>query len=239
MSEHAKLCPTCDQAKPIEAFSRCAARSDGLSYDCRQCRSARRLSPVVRQRRDLAAQGLRQCVRCEETKPATLEHFRGRSDAPDGIESLCRACRSVTGEATKRRRQLVAEGLRQCRVCDQVKPLSEFRRQGSSRRATECSPCHVAAETARAQTPEVHAYRLVYSAEYRADPTNAAKIKARSEVNKAIRRGDIVRQPCCECGAKRADAHHHNGYDTAHWFDVEWLCRRCHMRGHAEERLAS
>lgn len=99
--------------------------------------------------------------------------------------------------------------------------------------------CHVAAETARAQTPKARDYRLVYSAAYRSDPENAAKIRARSEVNKAIRRGDLERKPCA-CGEPHADAHHVNGYEPEHWFDIEWLCRRCHMREHAaEEQIAS
>lgn len=48
---------------------------------------------------------------------------------------------------------------------------------------------------------------------------------AREIVKNAIKRGEMVRQPCKDCGKPNADAHHH---DYTRPLEVEWLCRRCH-----------
>jgi hypothetical protein len=50
----------------------------------------------------------------------------------------------------------------------------------------------------------------------------------------AIRDGRLcVPEECESCGSSgpaRIEAHHHQGYDEAHWLDVIWLCHSCHMR---------
>lgn len=56
---------------------------------------------------------------------------------------------------------------------------------------------------------------------------------ARHAVINAKARGALVPQPCKMCGSgENVHAHHHNGYDPAHWLDVEWLCRWCHVDAH-------
>lgn len=55
------------------------------------------------------------------------------------------------------------------------------------------------------------------------------KIAARKALNNAIKRKEIVRQPCQVCGVPNAHAHHH---DYSKPFDVEWMCRDCHMKEH-------
>lgn len=66
--------------------------------------------------------------------------------------------------------------------------------------------------------------------EYQADPERAkdrAQRLARSTLNNAIVRGDVVRPSRCDrCGAEAPlDAHHD---DYAKPLTVEWLCRSCH-----------
>jgi hypothetical protein len=68
--------------------------------------------------------------------------------------------------------------------------------------------------------------------------TEVEKTKARSAVNKAVKRGDLKRPvECDECGVEpnpasdgRAtiQAHHHKGYEAA--LDVVWLCPTCHFK---------
>jgi DNA-binding XRE family transcriptional regulator len=54
---------------------------------------------------------------------------------------------------------------------------------------------------------------------------------ARRAVAQAIRSGELVREPCGECGAP-AEAHHDAGYEPEHWLVVIWLCRRHHAARH-------
>jgi hypothetical protein len=185
------------------------------------------------ERRALAKNGLLRCFKCKAVKPATVEHFRGRRRSPHGVDAHCRACRSASliTPAGAARRELASRGLRQCSTCKCELPFCEFRKSGRGL-ASECYDCHRDAERIRQQRPHVMHAKKLQSRRYLADPSNAMKIRARFEVNKAVKRGDLVRLPCGACGASRADAHHHAGYDEANWFNIEWLCRRCHLREH-------
>lgn len=61
------------------------------------------------------------------------------------------------------------------------------------------------------------------------------RFRARSEVYRAIQKGILTREPCQRCGLdnlRLIHAHHHNGYEPAHWLDVIWLCRACHHKVH-------
>ena len=48
-----------------------------------------------------------------------------------------------------------------------------------------------------------------------------------------LRRGLIVKQPCEQCGAEPVDGHHPD-YDKP--LQVIWLCRRCHVSVHQQDR---
>lgn len=57
------------------------------------------------------------------------------------------------------------------------------------------------------------------------------KRRCRQATAKAIRRGELERQPCGTCGNQPAEAHHD---DYSKPLDVMWLCRECHERLHCE-----
>jgi hypothetical protein len=68
-------------------------------------------------------------------------------------------------------------------------------------------------------------------------PTRQAKWQAANPVARwahlatasAIRRGILVRQPCCMCGDPKSDAHHPDHRDPLR---VEWYCRTHHVAEH-------
>lgn len=62
---------------------------------------------------------------------------------------------------------------------------------------------------------------------------NPQKVSARHKVKDAIKRGDLVRLPCAYCGDLKTDAHH-DDYNKP--LDVAWLCRKCHLGAHCNER---
>lgn len=64
----------------------------------------------------------------------------------------------------------------------------------------------------------------------------APKIAARYELNKAVKRGEIERQPCEECGTTEQVQAHHEDYDKP--LDVRWLCRTHHTEVHLETQLS-
>lgn len=71
---------------------------------------------------------------------------------------------------------------------------------------------------------EIAAKRAAYYAKF------GLRQRARSKVAYALLRGDLTRNPCEVCGAKKTDAHHD---DYSKPLDVRWLCRKHHLRSHA------
>lgn len=63
---------------------------------------------------------------------------------------------------------------------------------------------------------------------------HAAKVKARSDLNHAVERGDVIRPDACEvCGDPADTEAHHRDYNKP--LEVEWLCRDCHDGRHNED----
>ena len=60
---------------------------------------------------------------------------------------------------------------------------------------------------------------------------DSRRLRAHSSVARAIRNGELVRQPCCRCGQEKSVAHHED-YDKP--LDVMWLCQPCHKQRHKE-----
>lgn len=58
----------------------------------------------------------------------------------------------------------------------------------------------------------------------------ALRTKARDAVRNAIKLGKFDKGLRCQyCGeTKNLQAHHYKGYEKEHWFDVEWVCSKCH-----------
>lgn len=55
---------------------------------------------------------------------------------------------------------------------------------------------------------------------------------ASTRVAKAIKRGELTRQPCEVCGDPKVDAHHD---DYSKPLDVRWLCRKHHRLHHVSQ----
>lgn len=55
------------------------------------------------------------------------------------------------------------------------------------------------------------------------------KMRARSLMSAAIKRGQLVRQPCEKCGEPKVHGHH---TDYSKPLDVMWLCRKHHYEEH-------
>lgn len=57
---------------------------------------------------------------------------------------------------------------------------------------------------------------------------------AHHAVEHGLKRGDLERQPCEECGTEKVEAHH-DDYEKP--LEVQWLCRLHHRRLHSDLRL--
>jgi len=145
--------------------------------------------------------------------------------------------------------------MRTCKTCNEIKPPTDFYSQTTGGLFRDCKPCVRARvranrllkldyyqefDRARANLPHrVDARKEYASTENgRAALSRASRMYAQrnplkraatSAVSNAIRDGRIVRQPCEQCGAARAQAHHD---DYSKPLDVRWLCTKHHAEWH-------
>lgn len=246
-----KRCGKCGTSKPTVRFEKKLKRNGthgGRAAICLECAAAFRAEQF---RRDtLVANGVWECADCKQTKPVC--DFHPSRQAKRGLCAYCKECQTRrirkknTVVAVHRRKlaELREQGLRICASCKATKPLGAFYAHGANY-SSYCKSCDLQQQHERSATPEHRAKRMEHyrrphvqakakarRSAYWKDPANREKIAARKAVYKAIKRGKLVRGPCMECGKPNADAHHHNGYGREHRFDIEWLCRSCHLRLH-------
>jgi hypothetical protein len=69
--------------------------------------------------------------------------------------------------------------------------------------------------------------------------SNKLRYAARAAVNSAVRSGTLSKPETCQRCGDRGNLHgHHHSYARECWLDVEWLCKKCHLRHHAQEAAA-
>lgn len=78
--------------------------------------------------------------------------------------------------------------------------------------------------------PSVRKQRAENMKRYRNDPMLRSRHIARWLLNKAVKRGDVVKMPCA-CGNIKVDGHHS---DYSKPLEVVWMCRSCHSKYHAK-----
>lgn len=131
-----------------------------------------------------------------------------------------------------------------CFVCGKALPIDDFYRHpmmadGHLGKCKEC--CKKQAhgyrrarldhwreyDRNRFQTPERKA--AAYETTKKLRQLYPEKNRARYLVGKALKKGELQRQPCAICGATKVEAHHR---DYSKPLDVVWLCRSCHFKIH-------
>lgn len=141
-----------------------------------------------------------------------------------------------------------------CTKCGLAKSVYEFgkHKQQKTGLRPACKDCAKAlAKKHREENPEHHRtlrgnrkeYISVYMKEYRIKNKEKLnqqckdwaakypwKVRAKTAVSDAIRKGVLVRPDNCEeCGNTKPEAHHD---DYNKQLDVRWLCRLCHKAWH-------
>jgi ribosomal protein S27AE len=136
--------------------------------------------------------------------------------------------------------------MKNCFKCNTVKPLSEFYKHsqmadGHLNKCKECNRNDVTAnrdkniekirayDRARGKEPERVKAATEITRAWRAE--DSRRNVAHTSVARAIRNGDLVRQPCIRCGEAKSLAHHED-YDQP--LAVMWLCQPCHKQRHKE-----
>lgn len=166
---------------------------------------------------------LKTCSRCKEEKSAT--EFNKDSGRKDGLRSQCKSCRSVS-----------------YKTCEQKYPgrLAAQRKWYYKNHKEEIAKQHK--EHIQANKEKIAKRQK----EYRQTPAGKAaqqkeaarrrrkfpeKIKAGHVVDNAVRYGQLVRPTICSsCLREKFVEGHHPDYSKP--FEVEWLCKKCHVEVH-------
>ena len=130
-----------------------------------------------------------------------------------------------------------------CTNCRIEKPLNDYYYMKKEKRYKRiCKACFInqVVENQRKNWERHKAYKRKLYQENR-EQELLRKIlsnSAHGAVAYACKTGRLSVPTCCEkCGMPGSvEAHHHNGYDKAHWLDVQWLCLRCHGLAHSKYR---
>ncbi len=135
---------------------------------------------------------------------------------------------------------------KECFKCKAVKPLEEFYKHSgmADGRLNKCKECTKndatkhrnqnlekirAYDRSRSKEPERIKAATEITKAWRAEDSRRNRVH--SAVARAIRNGDLVRQPCVRCGEAKSVAHHED-YDKP--LEVVWLCQPCHKQRHKE-----
>lgn len=110
-----KRCSGCKDDLPTGCFAKQRSAPDGLQSLCKDCKREynhqRRFAPQENSTR------LKRCPRCNDDKPATLEHFTACRANPDGLTYLCKVCHNQNVQASRERNpKAYAESIRKWHV---------------------------------------------------------------------------------------------------------------------------
>jgi hypothetical protein len=115
-----------------------------------------------------------------------------------------------------------------CRTCKVEREMSEWLSPYGTY-LPDCSACHkkrLDAYYAR-ERERTRAWSKAYGLKY------PEKRRAHMLVGEAMKRGDLIRQPCSVCGKLKTHAHHE---DYTKPLDVVWLCPKHHGERHRAMR---
>jgi hypothetical protein len=142
------------------------------------------------------------------------------------------------------------EAIKKCSKCDIEKEISQFRRDKNTKdgRRSACKDCtnifdsiyrkNMTSEQ-RKKSHENHRKTHKkqiheYLRKFRKD--NPQIYRAWEQVNSAVKRGKIVREPCEICGEENSHAHHE---DYLKPFEIQWLCPLHHKEKHTASKALS
>jgi hypothetical protein len=148
---------------------------------------------------------MKRCIHCGEEKPLT-EYYK-HSAMADGHLGSCKTCVRAYVSANR------------AKNIDKVREYDRERGQDPKRKAA-----------VRARASKYKAKKPEYIAHY--FEKNPDKHKAHGIVQRAIRSGKLVVQPCQRCGYGIGIQAHHEDYSKP--LDVVWLCPPCHGARHRE-----
>jgi hypothetical protein len=126
---------------------------------------------------------------------------------------------------------LAENGFKKCKICKEILAVDRYvlsRRNldGLETRCRECNKKRI--REIRDKTP---GYNNAHVKRFRIE--NPEKRKAHRMVEYAVKKGELLKQPCTICGETKSESHHE---DYSKPLDVLWFCRKHHAEHHEKKR---
>ena len=143
------------------------------------------------------------------------------------MEAICKICGGTKDvhEFRKHHKEGPYElwNLRQCKECTHKEYLARY--ANKEKRLAQ----RAASSNWKKNNPEKHAE--INKQYYQ---KNIEKAVAQARLRYAVKTGRVNKAPCEKCGAtERIHGHHYISYKPEDWYNVRWLCFRCHKFEHA------
>lgn len=132
-----KVCSKCkrDLPKTLEYFQKNRHRPDGLSCQCKECISSKKIFGIkkitVKQKevkisksdniKYITINGFKICRGCERNLPANIDYYYKKHDTKDGFMNRCKECEG--GKFTKKLIHIPQDGFKFCIKCDRELPI--------------------------------------------------------------------------------------------------------------------
>ena len=161
------------------------------------------------------------------------------------MTALCPKCQQIYTPTAKQAARGAARGEWICSPCCNARRRDYLARRAAAGLPPFAKPNYPVKKRAyylqHKNDPGAKESRRVRGINERLNPDFNYKHAARNTVNRAIRRGYLVRPgSCAACGdGGPIEAHHWRGYDKEFHLDVQWLCVPCHKKADAEQKAVA
>lgn len=165
-------------------------------------------------------QRTKRCSKCKQKRRVSDEFYPDKR-ATDGLQSECKYCKAERQRKYRKTKKGREVNRRLCKRHNQRPNIkaSKLKYRLAHKEKLYAQSNRWARSQAGQEYKEQH----------------ALEIKARYEVNKAVKSGKIAKAtslPCARCVNRAAEWHHWAGYEPEHWFKILPLCVDCHTVEH-------
>lgn len=181
---------------------------------------------------------IKQCAKCSEIK--SFNKFRSYFSNDRGKIRIRNWCKKCEYEANKIRLKIYRKSKKYIAYTktDHFKELQRrwnknrtVKRRIWDKKRSKTVKCKLWRKFYES-TPQAIERRRISHKKYRTN--HPTKFYAHRAIIRAVNHGKIKRPIICsKCSQPgKIEAHHFLGYAKKNWFNIQWLCRQCHVNSH-------
>jgi len=152
LPEGTKRCSKCKQIKDKSEFYRSKNKKSGVASRCKECSLADYRKKHPPQKKEILPPNQKRCSKCEIVK--SKSEFGKSKLGREGLRASCKQCdiehrkkKYYEKHPERIPPELIPDGKKQCKICNKVKNIEEFPKNG-----LRCSACYSAMRKAQRET---------------------------------------------------------------------------------------